>query len=777
MTSLGIQQRPADHRQIGRSPLLLSHKQRSSSSLPLLKRLHQAGGAHAVAEPQTDPPSLDGYFSLLQRLKEETYMYKQNKELKQVQSRKPWCKQQPHSPPLPSPLPRGPSSRVPPLPGVPTSSRRILPSGRTQRRLSQHSSHKMASSSSSQKGEHTPAIIKGHRHLSYGGSVPPENITIQQFYDLTPTKKSNVRLNDQLIPKPTDINIAEIMITVPIPKEHPYQAHISRFALFPTFRSPDDPDTGVRAASLRPLNPLVPSSAPEVTVLRKTKGPYRHEVLEAPMTTRKKTISWPGQHGFLDHPVKGEAQTQVFYPKSQKAVFPNPTLRDWDVTLSERTANMLRNVEKSHWVTSYQLHYTGTGPTNPLRLDDFHENTIDMITGKITPYTTQLRERSHPVLLPPKPRDGRKARIRQGRRTVESTYHPPVTAPAAESHSADQISTQNHPAGLLGTMSGHQSHQEIKGNASTQDGHPNISHSHSELSLARPGAGDVSGPGPGDVSGPGPGDVYVFPGHHLQDQGSRCERCGEERCECQVKEAREGLHHPGPGAIDPQQSNQAPRASLEKRVVEKVTDTESSLALYSHQLPHPPLNETTEVTNENNTQREVWYEDVPSSKKQSYTASGGNPFSLSQPAPALATNNTGAAYESETELSAADLVSPNIRNWRSSGNLVLGSEMTANQTLEEQDREWQNREIPIPRSISNPCIQPRPHALPSTHPGERGRGRCQLALLELQDSFRKSEVHRLFHSSLQGGAVNLQDNVHTGRKHRFYGFNSFYYHN
>uniref|UniRef100_A0A8C8G0F6 Uncharacterized protein n=1 Tax=Oncorhynchus tshawytscha TaxID=74940 RepID=A0A8C8G0F6_ONCTS len=739
MTSLGIQQRPTDHRQIGRSPLLLSHKQRSSSSLPLLKHLHQAGGPYAVVEPQTDPPSLGDYFSLLQRLKEETYMYKQNKDLKQVQSRKPWCKQQPHSPPLVSPLPRGPSSRVPPLPGVPSSSSRVLPSGRTQRRLSQHSSHKMASSS--QKSKHTPAIIKGHRHLSYGGSVPPE----------------------------------EIMIKVPIPKEHPYQAHISRFALFPTFRSPDDPDTGVRAASLRPLNPLVPSSAPEVTVLRKTKGgPYRHEVLEAPMTTRKKTISWPGQHGFLDHPkpVRGEAQTQVFYPKSQKTVFPNPTLRDWDVTLSERTANMLRNVEKSHWVTSYQLHYTGTGSTNPWRLDDYYENTVDMITGKTTPYTTQLRERSHPVLLLPKPRDGRKARIRQGRHKVESTYHPPVTAPAAESHSTDQTSTQNHPAGPLGTMSGHQSHQEIKGNPSTQDGHPNNSHGHSELSLARPGAGDVSGPGAGDVSVPEPAQVsgYVFPGHHLQDQGSRCERCWEERCECQVKEVREGLHHPGPGASDPQQSSQAPRASLEK-----VTDTESSLALYSCQLPHSPLNETTEVTTENNTQREVWYKDVPGIKKHSYTASGGNLFSLSQPAPALATNNTGVAYESETELSAADLVSPNIRNWRSGGNLVLGSEMTVNQTLEEQDREWQNREIPIPRSISNPCIQPRPHALPSTHPGERGR--CQLALLELQDSFSKSEVHRLFHSSLQGGAVNLQDNVHTGRKHRFYGFNSFYFHN
>lgn len=56
-------------------------------------------------------------------------------------------------------------------------------------------------------------------------------------------------------------------------------------------------------------------------------------------------------------PLKGERQ--VFYPAPPKTVLPNPKLRDWDLSLSERTSNMLRNLEKSLWVTSYQMHYTG----------------------------------------------------------------------------------------------------------------------------------------------------------------------------------------------------------------------------------------------------------------------------------------------------------------------------------------------------------------------------------------------------------------------------------
>uniref|UniRef100_A0AAY5EM69 Uncharacterized protein n=1 Tax=Electrophorus electricus TaxID=8005 RepID=A0AAY5EM69_ELEEL len=173
---------------------------------------------------------------------------------------------------------------------------------------------------------------------------------IEQYYDLTPTKKSHVRINDEL----------EKLINISIQREHPYQSHISRCAMFPTYRSPDDPDRGVRVACKLPLDPLLPAGAPHVTLLKKTKGaPYRHELLDVPMATRRNVTTWPGQNGFQNYakPVKGE--TQMFYPKAPKTLCPNPSLRTRSATLSARTASVLHNLEKARWISSYQLHHTG----------------------------------------------------------------------------------------------------------------------------------------------------------------------------------------------------------------------------------------------------------------------------------------------------------------------------------------------------------------------------------------------------------------------------------
>ncbi|XP_068591594.1 sperm-associated microtubule inner protein 4 [Cebidichthys violaceus] len=247
-----------------------------------------------------------------------------------------------------------------------------------------------------------PPDLNGHHHFGYGGTIMTEHTTSHQCYNNTGRKKSKVCLNDQLIPKPTDINMAEKMIKIATPKQHPYSSHISQFALFPSFRSPDDQETGVRAASQCFVNPLIPNNVPDVTLLSKTiGGPYRHEVLETPMKTRKKAVMWTGEHGFLD-PLKGE--NQVFYPTPPKTVLPNPKLRDRDLSLSERTSNMLKNLERTHWVTSYQMHHTGSGPANPLMIDDFKEKICD-ITGMNT-HTVPLRERSFPIFVPSKPRGG-----------------------------------------------------------------------------------------------------------------------------------------------------------------------------------------------------------------------------------------------------------------------------------------------------------------------------------------------------------------------------------
>ena len=176
---------------------------------------------------------------------------------------------------------------------------------------------------------------------------------------------------------------------------------------------------------------------------------------------------------------------------------------------------------------------------------------------------------------------------------------------------------------------------------------------------------------------------------------------------------------------------------------EKIADTERSLALYSRQLPHfvPEIEgaiiDTREVTR---------YEDVPASRIHNYTL-GGNLFSLSDPV--LDTDIKAVKFDSEG----------------------FSKQVVTNN--------WRDREFP--RSISNPCIQPRPPALASTQLGRKtGRvplGRSHSSLLELQDSFSKTEVHQRLHSTLQGATADLRLNTSTGRKHQFNGLNCYYFNN
>lgn len=97
-------------------------------------------------------------------------------------------------------------------------------------------------------------------------------------------------------------------------------------------------------------------------------------------------------------------------------------------------------------------------------------------------------------------------------------------------------------------------------------------------------------------------------------------------------------------------------------------------------------------------------------------------------------------------------------------------------TASKQDKPAESRKLSC--SIPDPCILPRPQVLPGLHPMDRvgtvGRGSAALSLLDLQNSFSKSEAHR--NSSITHAAVNLRDNVITGKKHDFYGINCYYLH-
>ncbi|KAK2910323.1 hypothetical protein Q8A73_008038 [Channa argus] len=68
---------------------------------------------------------------------------------------------------------------------------------------------------------------------------------------------------------------------------------------------------------------------------------------------------WSGEHGFLD-----------------------------------RTSNMLKNLERALWITSYQMHYTGSGPANHLKIDDYKEKMSDL--AGLSSHTAPLGWRRRP---------------------------------------------------------------------------------------------------------------------------------------------------------------------------------------------------------------------------------------------------------------------------------------------------------------------------------------------------------------------------------------------
>ncbi|KAM9352907.1 sperm-associated microtubule inner protein 4 [Symphorus nematophorus] len=537
---------------------------------------------------------------------------------------------------------------------------------------------------------YTPPDLNGHYHFGCGGAI----ISDQQRYNNTGRNKSKVRLNDQLIPKPTDINMAEKMIKIATLKQHPYSSHISKFALFPSFHSPDDPETGVRAASQPFLNPLIPNRAPDITLLSKTKGsPYRHETLNSPMKTMKKAVMWTGEHGFLDQtkPLMGEKQ--VFYPTPPKTVLPNPKLRDWDLSLSERTSNMLRNLEKTQWISSYQMHYTGSGPANPLKIDDFKEKMSDLTA--MNSHSAPLREKSFPVFVPSKPRKG--WRRRQGSHVGRSTCSPTAAellnpAPAPDQSIASATINQHRPQEITAK---HNEAPDPKQRGQSQSKYSSSSTETQGSELSQ--------------------EVSRKP--QTESKSSACEGRGRENCRVQFDES--------PMQVSVSQSSQETNAV-------RITDTERPMDLHSHPRSHGEME-----ANGEKSLIELCGKDEASSKKEYFKAE----------------RNVSGLSQSDVDKDLAGIES----------HAELLSRAASEQGLEI-----------LPHSISNPCILPRPPVLRGIRPVYREG--AALSLLDVQNSFSKTSAHHNFNNSITRAAVNLRDNVVTGRKHDFYGINCYYLH-
>lgn len=72
--------------------------------------------------------------------------------------------------------------------------------------------------------------------------------------------------------------------------------------------------------------------------------------------------------------VKGPGtERQNYYPTPPSSLEPNGWKRPPETTVSPRTANALYNLQKSYWRTVYNQQYTGNGPQNILKLDNYDD--------------------------------------------------------------------------------------------------------------------------------------------------------------------------------------------------------------------------------------------------------------------------------------------------------------------------------------------------------------------------------------------------------------------
>lgn len=94
--------------------------------------------------------------------------------------------------------------------------------------------------------------------------------------------------------------IRKIQIPLGFPSGHPYTSHMPKFQVFPSLESPDDIRKGKQAVMLQPtLPPTAPASAPDPSVLEKTKGHFdRREMVSVQRESERTPLIWP-EHNLL----------------------------------------------------------------------------------------------------------------------------------------------------------------------------------------------------------------------------------------------------------------------------------------------------------------------------------------------------------------------------------------------------------------------------------------------------------------------------------------------
>ncbi|XP_034257831.1 sperm-associated microtubule inner protein 4 [Pantherophis guttatus] len=150
---------------------------------------------------------------------------------------------------------------------------------------------------------------------------------------------------------------------------------------------------------------------------------------------------------------------------------PKSTFQPPEPDLSPRAANILENVKKALWLSTYKRDYTGRGRMNPLQLDDYNAKLIGRATGELGK-NVDLRESIHSAMSQVRPLEGRIARVLQGRISHHQDQHATENY-ESPLHFRDHCSVNWHSEGMQnsGKASLSPLQQDTQNKASQRDNH------------------------------------------------------------------------------------------------------------------------------------------------------------------------------------------------------------------------------------------------------------------------------------------------------------------
>ncbi|KAF6739618.1 uncharacterized protein FQA47_004899 [Oryzias melastigma] len=446
---------------------------------------------------------------------------------------------------------------------------------------------------------------------------------------------------------------------------------MSRLAVFPSFFPSDESES--RSTSRAFLDSCVPNRVQNVILLSKTKGnPYRHEIIEAPVRTRKTS---KGENDSLDYAKLKKGENHAFYTTPMKPILPKPKQHDWYMSKSRR--NMLQSLQKKLWVTSYQVDYTGIHPANPVKMVNFNE-TSD-IDG-IDPFSISLVKRSFPVSSPLK---------------AEPSF---VERPA-------------HKVGIIHP---------------TESGLRDISPNRNTAVMNQHGSQEIT-----SIH-----DHVPLPSQMGHSQVERRTFCTEEQSSELFPEiphkqrawnkssAHEGRHKENCKVRFDESLTQESKSQRSQEGNAQIAD------LYSRPHSHTRMSRESRPA-------ELNTKVLPNDRKEELT--------VVNPQPVLAKNR--------------------------SSHVEFVSGWSSEQEGMTERRQLRHR-VPSPHSFHS--VHQRTGSGNKAEPVARAA--LTVSLLELQNSFSKSDAQRNFNNSVTRTVVNLRDNVTSGKKHNFYGINCNYIH-